>query len=51
MLYAIPGLLEIYFFDAHLIHFQFCNLITFPSLLEQYYILIQYLFVIYSSKF
>ena len=51
MLYAIPSLLNIYTIDAHSIHFEFCNLIVFPSLLEQCYIFMQYLFVIYSSKF
>ena len=50
MLYAIPSLLDIYTIDAHSIHFQFCSLIAFPSLLEQCYILMQYLFVIYSSN-
>ena len=49
MLYAIPSLFDIYTIDAHSIHFQFWNLIAFPSFLEQCYILIQYLFVIYSS--
>ena len=50
MLYEIPSLLNIYTIDAHSIHFQFCSLIAFPSLLEQCYILMQYLFVIYSSN-
>ena len=50
MLYAIPSLLDIYTIDAHSIHFQFCSLIAFPSLLEQCYILMQYLLVIYSSN-
>ena len=50
MLYAIPSLLDIYTIDVHSIHFQFCSLIAFPSLLEQCYILMQYLFVIYSSN-
>ena len=51
VLYAIPSLLDIYTIDAHSIHFQFFSLIAFPSLLEQCYILMQYLFVIYSSNF
>ena len=50
MLYAIPSLLDIYTIDVHSIHFQFCSLIAFPSLLEHCYILIQYLFVIYLSN-
>ena len=50
VLYAIPSLLDVYTIDAHSIHFQFCSLIAFPSLLEQCYILMQYLFVIYSSN-
>ena len=50
MLYAIPSLLDIYTIDAHSIHFHFCSLIAFPSLLEQCYILMQYQFVIYSSN-
>ena len=50
MLYAIPCLLDIYTIDAHSIHFHFCSLIAFPSLLEQCYILMQYLLVIYSSN-
>ena len=50
MLYAIPCLLDIYTIDAHSIHFHFCSLIAFPSLLEQCYILMQYQFVIYSSN-
>ena len=50
MLYAIPSLLDIYTIDAHSIHFQFCSLIAFASLLEQCYILMQYQFVIYSSS-
>ena len=50
VLYAIPSLLDIYTIDAHSIHFQFCSLIAFPSLLEQCYILMQYLLVIYSSN-
>ena len=50
MLYAVPTLLDIYTIDAHSINFQFCSLIAFPSLLEQCYILMQYLFVIYSSN-
>ena len=50
MLYAIPCLLDIYTIDAHSIHFHFCSLIAFPSLLEQCYILMQYQFVIYSSS-
>ena len=49
LFYAIPSLLNIYVIDAHSIHFQFCSLIAFPSLLEQCYILMQYQFVIYSS--
>ena len=36
LLYAIPSLLDIYTIDAHSIHFQFCKLIVFPSLLEQF---------------
>ena len=51
MFYAILSLLDVYTIDAHSIHFQFCRLIAFPSLLEQCYILMQYLFVIYSSNF
>ena len=55
MLYAVPSLLDIYTIDtidiytidtidiytidAHLIHFQFRNLIAFLSFLEQCYIL------------
>ena len=50
VLYAIPSLLDIYTIDAHSIHFQFCSLIAFPSLLEQCYILMPYLFVIYSPN-
>ena len=50
MLYAVPTLLDIYTIDAHSINFQFCSLIAFPSLLEQCYILMQYLLVIYSSN-
>ena len=50
MLYAIPCLLDIYTIDAHSIHFHFCSLIVFPILLEQYYILMQYQFVIHSSN-
>ena len=50
MLDAIPSLVDIYTIDTHSIHFQFCRLIAFPSLLEQGYILMQYLFVIYSSN-
>ena len=45
LLNAIPSLLDIYTNDAHSIHFQFCSLIALPSLLEQCYILMQYLFV------
>ena len=41
MLYAIPSFLDVYTIDAHSIHFQLCNLIAFPSLLEQCYILMQ----------
>ena len=39
MLYAIPSLLDIYTIKAHSIHFQFCSLIPFPSLLKRCYIL------------
>ena len=50
MLNAIPSLRDIYTIDVHSIHFQFCSLIAFPSLLEKCYILVQYLFVMYSSN-
>ena len=39
VIYAIPSLLDIYTIDAHLIYFQFYNLIALSSLLEQCYIL------------
>ena len=51
MIPSIPSLLDIYTIDAHSIYFQFCNLIALPSLLVQCYILMQYLFFIYSSQF
>ena len=51
MIYAIPSLLDIYTIDGHLIYFQICNLIALSSLLEYCYILMQYLFVSYSSQF
>ena len=51
MLYAIPGLLDIYTIDAHSICVQFCSLTGFLSLLEQCYILMQCLLDIYSSSF
>ena len=50
MIPSIPSLLDIYTIDAHSIYFQFCNLIALPSLLVQCYILMQYLFFIYSSQ-
>ena len=50
VIFAIPSLLDIYTIDAHSIYFQFCNLNALPSLLEQCYILIQYLCVNCSSK-
>ena len=50
MIPSIPSLLDIYTIDAHSIYFQFCNHITLPSLLGQCYILMQYMFFIYSSQ-
>ena len=49
MFYAIPSFLNIYTIDAHSIHFQFCSLIAFPSLLMVSHCIV-FLFCIYNFR-